>query len=174
MTSILHQLSSLMKEYPGITNPYDLLILKQYKSKAFHLSSSSNNTNKKRQDWFAPQNITKESLLLSDSSSKDLLSNFFGVATQHSSLIRHQQETNNTPGENDNDNDHHTHNIKNSSRGEDTIDPTMTVHGIPVKDMHLYVEKLTKRIVHRPPTYEHMNNEFHSLLVRLTPSLSPR
>lgn len=165
ISSVMQNLGNLMKEFPGVTNPSDLLILKQYRPKHLPTTATGERTGvnaaasiglQKRKYDFSAQNITKETVMMKASSSEDLLSNFFAVATQHSSLIRHQYEASREEQQL-------------GSGKDETILPAvnnaMTSSGIAVKDMHQYVEKLTKKIVHRPPAFEEVNNEFHTIAV---------
>jgi hypothetical protein len=148
MSSVMNNLSSLMEEYPGITNPHDLFILKKYKPKRSEILARLNDTstqkslslhpnNKKKYD-FSPRNITKESLLMKDSSSSNLLPTYVAV-------------DNNIPIPVDNSGSLSTN--------------VVSSNGIPMKEMHTYVERLTKKIVHRPPSYEKVNTEFQTTMV---------
>lgn len=87
VSSVLHNLQSLMEEFPGITNPHDLLILKKYKPKKTETANKPANQGpvtlslhpKKKKDDFSARNITKDSLIMKDSSSHDLLANYYSI-----------------------------------------------------------------------------------------------
>ena len=157
VTSVLHNLSSLMEEFPGITNPQDLLILKKYKPKKNELNANisknpSNPNNpppvtlslhpKKQKYEFNARNITKDSLLLKDSSSKNLLPSYLNVTTNANGQPTSIEPINGA-----------------------AVNNVISSSGIPMREMHTYVERLTKKIINRPPAYEQVNAEYQGTAV---------